>query len=47
MIPLVMMVSHELRDASSKVPLAERNHPIETSSLIDRTKRSAYARALD
>ena len=30
MIPLVMIVSRELRDGSSKVALADRNDPIQT-----------------
>jgi hypothetical protein len=29
MVPLTMIVSHEIRDGSSKVALANRNDPIE------------------
>ena len=43
MIPLMMILVDEFGERPSDVPLAERNHPIETFSLIGRTKRAAYA----
>lgn len=45
MIPFQVIVIDTLGDGAPDVPIPERNHASRHSSLIDRTKRSAYALA--